>query len=219
MPSVTLSTHWFVRVTAPHEFLKPKLLALKQEPAFIDCKTLIAYLHKGDKDENPHCHFLISLSTAIQQQSFSVRIKKYFNVTNKSEFSTKVWDKDPKALAYMTHEDTEPIVNTSYTQEQLAEAVAHNALIQKVIKQAGEKSSNRLLDKILEKVDENSTLIEISEQALELIYSGGVYHPGDFKLKSVIADAYIKTRSKAEWQALRSSAAYAISSDIQKYLL
>jgi len=214
MPSTVKSSNWFVRVDGNHEFLTTKLKAID----WIDVKTLLGFLHQGDTKENPHTHFVISLSSELQKQSFDKRIKVLFNITKKSEYSSKVWDGGNEAIAYMFHEDTEPVVNKGVLASTLVQAKEHNKVLQKVIAVNKEKTSGKLLDKILEKVDKDNTLEEIAEVALDLIYEGSVYHPGDFKLKSVISDAYIKTRSKEEWDTLRRSSANAYATDIRKYL-
>jgi len=215
MPSVAKSYDWFVRVDGNHEFLKKQFETLN----WVDIKRVIAFLHLGDTKENPHCHFVISLASELQKQSFDKRIKQHFNVQKKHEYSSKVWDGKDEAIAYMYHEDTEPVINRGFDQACMVKAKEHNKVVQKVISVNKEKASGKLLDKILEKVSGEDDLEQIAEVALDLIYEGSVYHPGDFKLKSVISDAYIKTRSKDEWKRIREATSRAFVSDIRKYLL
>lgn len=214
MPSINKAYKWFVRVDGNHEFLTNKLKELN----WLDIKTVLAFLHMGDKQENPHCHFVMELSSELQKQSFDKRIKQLFNIQKKSEYSSKEWDGGIEAIAYMYHENTEPIVNKGFEPSLLAKAKEHNAITQKVIAVNKEKASGKLLDKILEKADENSTLENIIEIVYDMIHEGLIYHPGDFKLKSVIQDAYIKTRSKKDWELIKSIAVSSMASDLRKYL-
>lgn len=219
MPSLAKSQNWFVRVDGNHEFLTTKFREMESSVMWMDRLRVIAFLHSGSKDENPHAHFVMTLKNELQKQSYDVRVKKFFNITKKSEYSSKVWDGGDETIAYMFHEDTNPVINEGFSSQTLEKAKEHNKVVQKVIAVNKEKSSGRLLDKILEKVcDGNTTLEEIAEVALDLIYTGDVYHPGDFKLKSVISDAYIKTRPKADWDEIRRKTASAFAMDIKKYL-
>jgi len=218
MPSLTKSTNWFVRVDGNHEFLKAKFIEMKTSVVWMDKSKVLAFLHTGLSKENPHAHFVISLSSELQKQSFDVRVRKFFNITKKSEYSSKVWDGGNETIAYMFHEETQPIYNEGFDSLTIETAQEHNKVVQKVISVNKEKSSGRLLDKILDKVGSDNTLEEIAEVALELIYTGDVYHPGDFKLKSVISDAYIKTRPKADWDEIKRKTAIAFAFDIKKYL-
>jgi len=215
MPSLTKSQNWFVRVDGNHEYLTTKL----KEINWIDIKTILAFLHTGDSKENPHTHFVVSLESDLQKQSFDKRIKTHFNITKKTEYSSKVWDGKNETIAYMYHEDTEPVINKGYDASTLVQAKEHNKVVQKVIAVNKEKSSGRMLDKILEKITAEDNLEQIAEIALDLIYDGGVYHPGEYKLKNVITDAYIKTRTKEQWSTIRQLASQQLVSEIIKYFL
>lgn len=214
MPSINRSKYWFVRVDGNHEYLRERFSAIN----WIDMTKMLVFLHEGETKENPHAHFVIELTSDLQKQSFDKRIKQHFNITKKSEYSSKEWDQKIEAIAYMYHENTLPLINKGYPLEILNKAKEHNEITQKVIAVNKEKAGNKLLDKLMVKVDENSTLENIIETVYDMIHDGEIYHPGDFKLKSVIQDVYIKTRNKKDWALIKSVAVSAMASDLRKYI-
>lgn len=215
MPSIVKSKLWFVRVDGNHEFLEKKFKELRQQPAWVDVKTIIAFLHMGDKNENPHTHFLISLESELQKQSFDVRIKKYFNIQKKSEYSSKVWDGGNEAIAYMYHENTEPVINIGFEAATLHQAKEHNTIVQKVIAVNKDKAGHKMLDKILVKINPDTELEAVIETAIDMVREGEIYYPGDYKFKSVCQEAYIKSRPLKEYEELRTSWASNLASDIK----
>lgn len=213
MPNIVRSTKWFVRVDGSHEFIKSKVNELRT----VDLKRICVILHMGSTNEHPHAHMVIELTSELQKQSFDVRIKKIFDVSKKTQYSSKVWDGGKEALAYMFHENTEPVLNVGFSQQEINEAKEHNQITQKVIAVNKEKTSNKLLDKILNNVDDKSELSDIIKVGLDLVKEGSSYYPGDFKFKQIIQDAYIKTRSKEDWCTVSSHMVNAFENDIKKY--
>lgn len=201
MPSIAKAYNWFVRVDGNHEYLTEKLKAIN----WLDCKKFIAFLHTGSSKENPHCHFLMELTSELQKQSFDTRVKKHFNVTKKTEFSSKVWDGEIEALAYMYHEDTVPVVNKGFESADLDKAKQHNTVVQKVIAVNNEKASNKLLDKLMLKIESTDTMEDIAGMAVDMIREGISYHPGMFRLKAIVEEAYMKTRTAEDWKYARQS--------------
>ena len=200
MPSIAKSTHWFVRITGTHQFLEEKVKILSEQ---IDVKRILSFLHKGDTKENPHCHFTIELTSVLQKQSFDARMKKLFLWEKACLYSSKVWDTKDEANSYMYHEDTEPIVNKGYTIEQVQKFKELNISYQKVIELNKGKASTRFASKIEAKCNDDTTKEDIAEMFLEAIRMGEMYHPGNFRLKSMIAEVYIKTRDKEQWKELK----------------
>lgn len=196
MPSIAKSNCWFVRITGTHQFLEEKVKILSAQ---IDVKRILSVLHQGDTKENPHCHFTIELTTVLQKQSFDVRMKKLFLWEKACMYSSKVWDSKKEANSYMFHENTEPFMSKGYNQDEISEFRQMNISVQKVIEINKGKSTNRFASKIEEKCDANTTKEEIAEYFLEAVREGETYHPGNFKLKSLIAEIYIKTRGKEQW--------------------
>ena len=200
MPSIAKSSQWFVRVTGTHQFLEEKVKILATQ---IDVKRILAILHNGDTKENPHVHFTIELTTVLQKQSFDVRMKKLFLWDKASLYSSKPWDGNKEANSYMFHEDTEPFVNKGYTKQETDEFRQMNISVQKVIEINKGKASNRFANTIESKCDNDTTKEDIAEMFLEAIRQGEMYHPGNFRLKSMIEEIYIKTRSKDDWKNIK----------------
>lgn len=201
MPSIGKSYSWFVRVDGNHEFLKDKL---KTIPEWIDTKKFLAFLHTGNSKENPHCHFVITLQGELQKQSFDKRIKQLFNITKKTEYSSKPWDEGTEAVAYMYHEDTLPIQNKGFSLEELDKAKQHNTVVQKVIAINNDKASNKLLDKLIAAIEPDDDLEAVAGRAVDMIREGVSYHPGMFRLKAIVEEAFMKTRTDADWRYVRN---------------
>lgn len=201
MPSIAKSSSWFVRVDGKKEFLIDKLKELSNA---IDTVKLLSLFHVGQKDENPHCHFVIVTNVVIQQQSFAIRIKKLFDIQKKSEFAIKVWDGSDAACSYMFHEPEEVmLVNKGYTDESINKFRELNKKVQEVIavnKQRGGRAVTRLVDEFRDNGD-TPTRREIWDRMINMIRDGEMYEPGDFKIKAYIEEVYLKTRSKDQWKA------------------
>ena len=201
MPSIAKSTSWFVRITGTHQFLEEKVKILSQQ---IDVKRILSVLHQGDTKENPHCHFTIELTTVLQKQSFDARMKKLFLWEKACLYSSKPWDDKKEANSYMFHENTEPFVSKGYNQDEISEFRQMNISVQKVIEINKGKASNRFANTIEAKCNDDTTKEDIAEMFLEAIRMGEMYHPGNFRLKSMIAEIYIKTRDKQQWKELKN---------------
>ena len=214
MPSIAKSSLWFVRITAPHAFLLPKLKEFSNQ---IDCKRMLAMLHIGDSKENPHCHFTIEMTSTLQKQSFDVRLKKHFDITAKTEYSSKVWDGTDQPNIYMYHEEGDAVVAKGYSSLELDTFKKSSQIITKQVEYTKEKSSNKLLDKLMADINSDTTLQEIVELALDKIHSSETYHPGDFRLKAICTDAYIKSRRKEDWGKLKTQIAAYIVFDLKTY--
>jgi len=101
MPSQASGSHWFIRITGPHEFIETKLKLMKE---WIDIKRMAIGYHIGNKTGKEHIHIALELLKAIQQQSINKRIKTLFNVTG-SDYSSKLWDGSNKVLSYLYHDE------------------------------------------------------------------------------------------------------------------
>lgn len=153
MPSIARSVNWFVRITAPQEFVKQKLQLLS-----VECVKLIAVYHQGEKGDNPHVHFCCTVLKELQKQSWDTKIKKMFDVSGNAQFSTEVWDGDLNresgcAGSYLFHEglDSPVLAIKGISAEELEEIKATAKLVNKVIAANREKASTKIPDKVIAK--------------------------------------------------------------------
>lgn len=191
------SNYWFVRSDGPESFLRQKCGELATQ---MDVKAVLAVYHEGDSKENPHMHAVVELSSEPQKQSFDVRIKKLFEITKKSNYSTKIWDgiRDAGAASYMFHEEQASIlVNKGWTVEELATAKAANAAVQKVVAVNKQRAKTTLPVRAKEHfVGQQPGKYEILEYMIELIHAGEVYHPGEFMLKRYVEEVELQLLGK-----------------------
>lgn len=209
MPSIAKSKSWYIRITAPHSFIKDKLNIMK---GWIDFSGMFVGLHNPDKDdENPHCHIALKILSEIQKQSLDTRIKKLFEVSG-AQYSSKVWDSDTRALAYMYHDEKAEIINLlGLTDAEISELRRTNELVQKQVAVAKEKSSHKILDYAVSKCDTSSTQSDIGYVILKAIGDGLFHHPGPFRLKAYILevelilrkDSPARERDQIIWKQLR----------------
>lgn len=199
MPSVARSKKWFVRVDGPQEHLRTKLHDVL---GWIDTCALLGAYHVGDKKENPHCHFVIEMSTELQKQSFDTRIKKLFDVQNRSQFSSKPWDGADGACSYLFHEaESVVLVNKGFPDERIQQFKKLNEDVQKVVQINRERGGKRVVEKLLDEFDSTCTRGTIGRRLLEMIRDGEMYDNGDYKLRNMIEEIYLKTRTKNQWDA------------------
>lgn len=198
MPSNVVSNKWFVRADGPFEFLKDKCIEIL---SWIDLVKVLALYHVGDTKENPHCHFVLELSSTLQKQSLDKRIKKLFDVQKSSAYSSKVWDGNTSACSYMFHEsDVNILCNKGYNEEDILSFKEQNAKVQEVVAHNRERAPGRKVERVVEQLrDGNPTRHEIGRVFLTMIRDGDMYEPGNFKMAQMIEEVYLKTRTKAQW--------------------
>lgn len=189
------SALWFCRVDGEKSALEA---AAKQMSHGLDVVHFLAAYHVGEKKENPHCHFVIKLSTTPQKQSFALRVKQMFKVEKKSQYALSVWDGDKEsgATGYLFHEDDAPIIcNKGFTTDEIDAARRANAAVQKVVAINKEKAQNKLVDKAVEVYStkgEKPSRVEILEFMLLAIHRGENYHPGNFLLKKFVEEVELR---------------------------
>jgi len=192
-----MSKTWFCRVDGQKEFLSGKL---KEILGWVDCVRLLGAHHIGSKKEHPHIHFVIELSSELQKQSFDTRFKKVFNPDKKSDFSTKPWDLADAPCSYLFHEPTaDVIVNRGFSDDDISRFKKLNEGVQSVIAVNKGRGPARIVDRIVTEI--GSTYVDrkdILGKLVKLIYAGEMYEPGDYKLKSIVEEIYLKSRSKDE---------------------
>lgn len=197
MPSVGKAYSWFVRVDGVHEWLKERIKIVQ---GWVDTTRLLACLHVGEKKDNPHIHFVIQMSSELQKQSFDVRLKKVFQGITGSSYSSKYWDGQDSACAYMFHESDDSVcANKGFTEDDIERFRALNNATQKVIEVNKAKASGRIVDRVLAEATPDWTRIDIAKRMLSMIREGEFYEPGDFVLKKYIEEVYMKSRSNAQF--------------------
>lgn len=193
MPSIIRSNKWFVRVSVPHEFAKSEMSKVL---AWIDLKSILVATHVGDKDENPHFHAVIALTSELQKQSFDVRLKQIYGVKGNGQYSSKPWDGDDGACSYLFHEaNAQIIANRGYTDQDIERFTKLNDDVQKVVAVNKDRASHRHVDKIIEKINQSGrqwSRRDILQEFIFRIRDGLMYDPGDFMLKRYIEEIMIK---------------------------
>lgn len=193
MPSVVRSDKWFFRVTVPHEFAVAQRNRLLE---WIDLKTLLVATHVGDKNENPHIHGVVELTSTLQKQSFDVRVKQIYGVKGNALYSSKQWDGDDGACSYLFHEkDAQIIINRGYSEQDIERFKKLNDDVQKVVAINKDRASHRHVDKIIQTMNESGkkwTRFDILQEFVRRIHAGEMYDPGDFMLKRYIEELMIK---------------------------
>lgn len=197
MPSVTKAYKWFVRVDGPHDWVKERM---REVLGWVDTLRMLGCVHEGEKKDNPHCHFVLDLSSELQKQSFDARIKKVFKGVSRSQYSSKPWDGGDAACAYMFHESDDCVcVNKGFTQDDIKRFGALNEATQKVIEVNKGKASGRIVDRVLQEVTPDWSRYDIAKKMLMLIRDGEFYEPGDFQLKRYIEEVYMKSRTDKDF--------------------
>lgn len=199
MPSNDKSCKWFCNVDGSKEYLSDKL---KQMAQWVDCVRLLAAYHVGGKGENPHCHWVIELSSELQRQSYVKRIKSLFGIEKTTKgWSIQVW-KDEGACSYLFHEQDECLLlNKGFTEDDLALYRKLNADVQKVVAINKQRGNTRIVDRVLESPGVNLwTRERIAVQLFEYIRKGEMYEPGDFRLKALVEEIYLKSRTDDDWR-------------------
>jgi len=207
MPSVTLSQMWFCRIDGAKEYLAEKI---KLVANWVDTLQVLAAHHVGDKKENPHCHFVIKLSSNIQKQSFDTRFKKVFTPDKKSSWSTKVWDGAPAACSYLFHEDTaDVLVNKGFSDDEIASFKKLNSDTKKVIEVNKERGAKRVVERVLEAMGGDTwDKMKIFATLCDYIREGSMYEPGDFMLKRYVEEIYCRSLSADEYKVYVSDRYY-----------
>lgn len=195
----TRSVHWFVRLDGPETFLRLKCEELSHA---LDTVAMLAAFHKGKSGENPHCHFVITLSSEIQKQSFAIRLKKVFDITKSSQYALDVWDanRGKGAVSYLFHEADEKIlVNKGFTQQEIMDAREANAAVQAVVAMNKEKASHTLVNRALEEFRDCTDTWCIRTKILKfmvvLCKKGEVHWPGSFLIKKYVEEVELQLQS------------------------
>lgn len=157
--------------------------------------SFIGY-HTGDKTKKQHAHIALKMSSELQKQSIDTRMKKLFGV-ERSDYSSKPWDGEDDALAYMYHDAAGSIDHDmSFDEAKIESLKARNVDIQKIVSKAKEQASNRVVDYVLNIIRQAGqydwTASEIGFEIQKAIHKGLFYDPGDFVLERYINEILCK---------------------------
>jgi len=182
------STQWFVRITYPKAECKAKL-----DVVVPWAKTILALSHVGEKNEREHIHIAIEFTSEIAKQTMDVRFKKLFPVKG-PDYSSKIWDGNVDALSYMFHDaQHEVLANKGHSDDDIQRYKELHKKVDAVVQQNKLRAPGRKVDLLLEKfAGEIPTRREIGIEFLRMIRSGEMYEPGDYKLKALIEECYMK---------------------------
>lgn len=197
MPSTKESSQWFIRITAPHTLLEPKVTILKES---IDIEALAIGYHTGAKTAKEHIHIAIKLRKAIQQQSINKRIKTLFGVTG-ADYSSKIWDGSNKVISYLYHDEKGKVEfhNMKFTDEEMELIKRTHETYKDIVQNAKMKASNRIPDKIIEEIQESKrtlTSAEILTRILRGIANTEFRHPGDQLMIRYVQEIMIRQDPK-----------------------
>lgn len=186
MPSVKTSSLWCVRVTAPWDHIESKAKTFDE---WIDVDGYMIGYHIGGKTKKPHAHIALKMLSILQKQSLDVRLKKLFQV-ERADYSSKVWDGDNRALSYMFH-DAEGKVTQSLglTEEQMNALRQMNAVVQKQIEASKEHASHKVIDYVLQKIEESGeawTPEEVGWEIQKGVWKRMFHEPGDFQFDKFV---------------------------------
>lgn len=202
MPSTTRSDKWFARVTVPHAFAKSEMSKIL---SWIDLKTILVATHVGDRNEGEHIHLVVALTSNLQKQSFDVRLKQIYGVKGNAFYSSKPWDGNDSACSYLFHDaNCEIIANKGYTEQDLDRFRKLNDDVQKVIAVNKDRASNRHVDKLVEWVADSgkTSRKDLFVEIMRRVREGEMYYPGDYNLKRIIEEVYIRVITPEEFSAL-----------------
>jgi len=190
------SEYWFVRITYPHDECATKIQIIELFTTRLLCLT-----HVGEKNERQHIHLAMTLENAKSKQVLDKKLKDIFPVKG-ADYSSKLWDGNEKALSYMYHDNQHTVLsNKGYTEEDLSRYKQLNADCQAVIEVNKQRAPGRNVDTIFDLFKEDTvipTKYQIGKEFLKLIKEGTMYEPGDFKLKAMIEEVYMRLHKSDE---------------------
>lgn len=174
MPSVSRSKTWYVRITAPHEHIVAKYASLK---VMVDWKSSFMGLHVGSRSGAQHAHIALELTSELQKQSIDERMRKLFQV-DRSNYSSKPWDRNPDALSYLYHDKAVIIYNDMGVDE--VSLKAKNASVQVVVEEAKKRASCKVVDSCLQAIEDSGyiwSIDRILRYILHKVQTEGMHHP------------------------------------------
>lgn len=194
MPATVKSDKWYIRLTAPWTYIEERLPKMKELIWYGGC--MVGY-HKGDKQGTPHAHIALKMKQTLQKQSVDTALRRVFGLEGRSVYSSKVWDGDHKALAYLYHDKDGRVENyMGLSEQEIDDLRRANDIVQVAVKAAKERASHRILDYVIERYDPYWTRIEIAHCILTAVARGEFHDPGDFMLERYVNEVELRCATK-----------------------
>lgn len=194
MPALKRSDKWYVRLTAPWEYIEERIPKMQELIWYVGC--MVAY-HHGDKAGAPHAHIALKIRGELQKQSVDTALRRVFGLEGKSVYSSKVWDGDHKALAYLYHDKNGRVDNyMGLTDEEVNELRRANDIVQAAVKAAKDKASHKVIDYAIERYDPLWGRWDIAECILRAVAEGRFHDPGDFQLERYVNEIELRCATK-----------------------
>jgi len=193
----TVATCWFLRVDGEIEVLRPKVLLFAQA---LDVVSILATHHNGQKRENPHSHMVIQMaeSSAVQKQTFALRVKKHFEVVDRA-YALDVWDgrrAEYGAGSYLYHEQPATVLcNKNWTPAEVKEAERIALITNEAVAEAKEKASVKFVERALAYFKDRTGEVEkfeIFTYMMHQVHTQKMYWPGSYKAKQLVEEVEIK---------------------------
>jgi len=188
-----VSTKWAIRVTAPWDHIKTKVEVLR---SWIDHQHSAVGYHIGTKTDKPHAHIVLNLLKGLQKQSLDVRVKQLFGVKG-SDYSSKIWDGNHKALSYLYHDKGGEVdMKIPMTPDELAHVQALVEVYKEMVNDKKQKASTRMVDKILLEIQNKGpqTELQIYERIFTGVSEGEWYNPA-FNLRKYVEEILLRQGS------------------------
>lgn len=196
MPSLAKSKCWFIRVTAPWEYITSKLDLLKAKVWY---QGMLVGYHHGDKQGAPHAHICLKTTCELQKQSIDVAVKQVFGLTSRSTYSSKPWDGEKSAMSYLYHDTKGRVENhMELSEEELNELRRNNDIIQAAVKVAKERASHKVIDYLIAKHKDHWDRFDIGRELLLAVSRGEFHHPGTFQIERYILEVELRVAQPHE---------------------
>lgn len=195
------STRWCVRVTAPWEHIETKYKMIRE---WIDYDNSAIGYHIGGKTKKPHGHIVLQLKNELQKQSLDTRMKKIFDVKG-SDYSSKPWDGDKKALSYLYHDKAGKVdIHMEMSPEQIKEISNLVEVYDEIVTTAKGKASYKCVDVILEEIKALGHLWKPREIVRRILVGvrAGQWHPPGSMLERYVDEILIKQGNADDAEAV-----------------
>lgn len=192
MPGVKESDKWFIRITAPHTLIRPKVNELKEQ---IDIKRMAIGFHIGNRTGKEHIHIALEMLTTLQQQSINKRMRKLFGVSG-ADYSSKIWDGSHKVLSYLYHDEKGSVEyhKMDLTPAELEEIMKTRDVYKDIVTTAKQKAATRIPERILEEIKESGspwTMRQIIKRIFIGVNKDEWYPPGS-QMERYVQEILIK---------------------------
>lgn len=210
------STRWAVRVTAPWEHIELKYKTMRE---WIDYNSSCIGYHIGSKTKKAHAHIVLVLKSELQKQSVDTRMKKLFDVKG-SDYSSKPWDGDKKAISYLYHDKAGKVdIHMDMSEEEKTEISNLVHVYNDIVTTAKAKASYKCVDCILEEIKESSRCWKAREIVRRILMGvrEGKWHPPGPMLERYVDEVLIKQGTDDDAEAVYDHMVDKFMSRYEKY--